>query len=398
MTFRRLLLIPAAVLTFATLTFAHGVRVFRLSSEPLIRIGLSTNSSAVTITTGDSSLVAQSPDEASKMLATTRVTVSARAYKPPEIEQYRIEFQNLPAQTDANELAKDVRESTGETAIVSLDPQSNTWKVWVGTVKATEDDANDLKQKLAEKGFEDAVLLTEKKAIVSADAVALSQQLKTQGSSEVRSLVKNTGSTNTTATGAVDPNLREVIVNTPVAATNFSSLKAVAFGSVNDRVNPVKLNGKSYRGKIEVFANSHGTLTVVNVVPLEDYLLGVVPAELGLPQLEAEKAQAVAARTYAVANIGAYGKQGFDMVPTVWSQVYKGVSIETAMGTRAVNETRGIVATYQGKPIMAYFTSTCGGRTEDGGNIFDKGAPYLKGVECSIEGHRQFDPFIVKTL
>ncbi|HEY2846365.1 MAG TPA: SPOR domain-containing protein, partial [Pyrinomonadaceae bacterium] len=188
MTLRYLLFTTAAILTFSTFTLADGVKVFRLSSEPLIRIGLSTNSSSVTITTGDSSLVAVSPDEPSKMLATTRVTVSARAYKPPEVDEYRIEFQNLPAQMDASELAKDVRESTGETAIVSLDPQSNTWKVWVGSVKATEDDANQLKQKLAEKGFEDAVTVTEKKTIVSADAVALSQQLKTQGPSEVRSL------------------------------------------------------------------------------------------------------------------------------------------------------------------------------------------------------------------
>jgi stage II sporulation protein D len=398
MTVRSLLFIPAALLTFSAFAFADGIKAFRLSSEPLIRIGLSTNSGSITITTGDSSLVAVSPDEPSKMLAATRVVVSARAYKPPEIEQYRIEFQNLPAQTDANELAKDVRESTGETAIVSLDPRSNTWRVWVGSVKPTEDDATILKQKLAEKGFEDAVTVTDKKTIITPDAAALSQQLKMQGSSEVRSLVKTTGSTNATTSGSVDPNLREVIVNTPTPTANFTSLKAVAFSSVNERSNPVRLNGKAYRGKIEVFVNSRGTLSVVNVVPLEDYLLGVVPAELGLPQLEAEKAQAVAARTYAIANIGTYGKQGFDMVPTIWSQVYNGVSIETAMGTRAVNETRGIVATYEGKPIMAYFTSTCGGRTEDGGNIFDKGAPYLKGVECSIEGHRQFDPFMVKTI
>ncbi len=116
-----------------------------------------------------------------------------------------------------------------------------------------------------------------------------------------------------------------------------------------------------------------------------------------MPALEAQKAQAVAARTYAIANIGGYGNQGFDMVPTVYSQVYKGVSIETKMGTQAVRETSGVVATYQGKPIVAYYTSTCGGRTEDGGNIFDKGEPYLQGVECSLEGRRHFEPFLVKT-
>jgi stage II sporulation protein D len=398
MNLRRLFFILSIAAIITPAAKADGYRHFRLSSEPLIRIGLSTNSSSITITTGDTSLVAISPDEPMRTMATTRVVVSARAYKPPEIENYRIEFQNLPAQTDAAELAKDIRDATGETAIVSLDPIANTWKVWVGSVKSDQDDADALKAKLAEKGFEDAVTVTEKKTVLSPDAVALSQQLKTQGSSEVRSLIKTTGSTNTTVTGSVDPNLREVIVNAAVAEGSFSSLKAVAFGSSNERANPVKLNGKAYRGKIEVFINAKGTLTVVNVVPLEDYLYGVVPAELGLPQLEAEKAQAVAARTYAVANIGGYGRQGFDMVPTIWSQVYKGVSIETQMGTRAVNETRGIVATYQGKPIMAYFTSTCGGRTEDGGNIFDKGEPYLKGVECSLEGHRHFDPFTIKTM
>lgn len=377
---------------------ANEPEYFYLAQEPLIRIGLSTNSGSVSITTDDSSLIAVSPDEPNKFLATTRVTVSARAYRPPEIENFRIEFQNLPSQIDANSLAKDIRDATGETALTSIDTATNTWKVWVGAVKETSVDADELKAKLAEKGFEDSVVVTEKKTVVSADAVALSQQLKTAGASDVRSLIKPTGSTATNVTGTVDANLREVIINGPVAAANYSSLKTVAFGSLNERSNPVRLNGKAYRGKIEVFVNSRGSLTVVNVVPLEDYLLGVVPSELGLPQLEAQKAQAVAARTYAVANIGGYGKQGFDMVPTVWSQVYKGVSIETKMSTQAVNSTRGIVATYNGKPINALYTSTCGGRTEDSENIFDKAEPYLRGVECSLEGHRQFEPFLIKTI
>ncbi len=386
-----------SVILISTTTYAADYEYFKLASEPLIRIGLATNAGSVTITTGDSSLVAVSPDEPSKLLAATRVTVSARAYRAPEIENYRIEFQNLPTQNDANDLAKDIRDAIGESAIVSLDSVSNTWKVWVGTVKATTEEADELKAKLAEKDFDDALTVIEKKTVVSEDAVALSQQLKTAGKSEVRSLIKTTGSTVTTVTGSVDPNLREVIVNGPSEPAKYSSLKSVAFGSVNERINPVRLNGKAYRGKIEVFVNARGSLTVVNVVPLEEYLLGVVPSELGLPQLEAQKAQAVAARTYAIANIGNYGRQGFDMVPTVWSQVYKGVSIETKMGTQAVQQTRGIVATYEGKPINAYYTSTCGGRTEDGGNIFDKGEPYLKGVECSLEGRRHFEPFLIKT-
>jgi|CXWL01.1.fsa_nt_gi stage II sporulation protein D len=394
----RLFVFIAVLSLLPTTTFAaEDHEYFRLAAEPLIRIGLATNAGSVTITTNDSSLIAVSPDEPSRLLATNRVSVSARAYRPPEIENYRIEFQNLPTQLDAAELAKDIRDATGESAIVSIDSATNTWKVWVGSVKATTEEADELKAKLAAKDFDDAVTVIEKKTVVSEDAIALSQQLKAAGRSEVRSLIKPTGSTATTVIGPVDPSLREVIVNGPSEPAKYSSLKSVAFGSVNERTNPVKLNGKAYRGKIEVFVNARGSLTVVNVVPLEEYLLGVVPAELGLPQLEAQKAQAVAARTYAIANIGNYGRQGFDMVPTVWSQVYKGVSIETKMGTQAVQQTHGIVATYHGKPINAYYTSTCGGRTEDGGNIFDQGEPYLKGVECSLEGRRHFEPFLIKT-
>ncbi|MEQ1643819.1 MAG: hypothetical protein ABL959_10275, partial [Pyrinomonadaceae bacterium] len=204
-------------------TYAADYEYFRLTSEPLIRIGLATNAGSVTITTGDSSLVAVSPDEPSRFLATTRVTVSARAYRPPEVENYRIEFQNIPTQNDANDLAKDIRDATGESAIVSLDSVSNTWKVWVGTVKATSEEADELKAKLAEKDFDDAVTVTEKKTVVSEDAVALSQQLKTAGKSEVRSLIKTTGSTAATVTGSVDPNLREVIVNGPSEPAKYSS-------------------------------------------------------------------------------------------------------------------------------------------------------------------------------
>ena len=392
----RLYFLVAVTLILSNSAAANEPSYFYLAQEPLIRIGLSTNSSSVSITTTDSTLIAASPDEANRLLATNRVTVSARAYRAPEVENYRIEFQNLPTQTEAAELAKDIREATGETAFASIDTASNTWKVWVGSIKETSFDADELKAKLAEKGFEDAVTITEKKTVVSPEAIALTQQLRTSGPSEVRSLTKKTASS-APIVGPIDSNLREVIVNGTSDISRYSSLRSVAFGSLNERANPVRLNGKAYRGKIEVFVNARGSLTVVNVVPLEEYLLGVVPAELGLPQMEAQRAQAVAARTYAVANIGGYGKQGFDMVPTVWSQVYKGVSIETKMGTQAVQSTRGIVATYNGKPIMAYYTSTCGGRTEDSENIFDHAEPYLRGVECSLEGRRHFEPFLVKT-
>src|SRR5260221_8812561 len=105
---RGILFILAIVFLSAFYISAKDPEYFYLAQEPLIRIGLSTNSGSLSITTDDSSLVAVSPDEPKKLLATTRVTVSARAYRPPEIENFRLEFQNLPSQIDANNLAKDI--------------------------------------------------------------------------------------------------------------------------------------------------------------------------------------------------------------------------------------------------------------------------------------------------
>lgn len=370
-----------------------------LPGEPLIRVGLMTNVASVTITTPDTQLVARSPDEPERFLATNRVTVSARAYRPDQVEQFIFEIQNIASSSEANEIAKDVREATGETAIASIDTATNTWRVWIGEPLDSKEEADAFKARLAENGFPDVAVRTERRTVVSPDAVALSQQVRTAGRSQVRSLIRPTGSSAPTTAGADDivPGLREVIVNGASTEAKYGSLKAVSFGSFDERANPVRLNGKAYRGKIEVFVNARGSLTVVNVVPLEEYLLGVVPSELSLPAIEAQKAQAVAARTYAVANINGFATQGFDVRPDVWSQVYKGVSIETAMGTRAVRETAGMIATHGGKPIMAYYTSTCGGRTENSENVFDHGEPYLRGVECSLEGRRHFEPFMLRT-
>jgi stage II sporulation protein D len=365
--------------------------------EPIIRIGLATNASSVSITTTDSSLVAFAPDEPQRILAAAKVNVSARVYRPPEFDVYHFEILNIATLQEADNLAKEVREATNEKTLVSLAAKTNTYRVRIGERRETIEEANEFNAALAEKGFP-AEIVTEKIVQPSGDAVALSNQLKTGGKSEVRSLIKPTVSSQPTAGAEINPNLREVIVNGASPTAKFSSLKPVSFGSVNERITPVRFNGKAYRGRIEVFVNSRGSLTVVNAVSLEDYLLGVVPNELSLPSLEAQKAQAVAARTYAVANVNQFGSQGFDLLPTVRSQVYEGYSSESKMGTQAVLETRGIFASYKGKPINAMYTSTCGGRTEHSENIFDFAEPYLRGVECSLEGDRHFVPFTVKTV
>jgi len=163
----------------------------------------------------------------------------------------------------------------------------------------------------------------------------------------------------------------------------------------------VVYGGKPYRGRIEVFANTRGTLTVVNVVGLEDYVRGVVANELspgGWPAIEALKAQAVAARTYAVSNAGRFRSQGFDLLPTTRSQVYGGRSTEHPLTDRAVAETRGLVATHAGRPINALYTSTCGGRTENAEDIFGgEPVPYLRARECAAGHAHPFEPHALRT-
>jgi len=144
----------------------------------------------------------------------------------------------------------------------------------------------------------------------------------------------------------------------------------------------VTVEGHPYRGHLEILARG-GVLVVVNVVGLEDYLLGVVPREMPstFPE-EALKAQAVAARTYALytKTAGTYAHRGYDLVPTTACQVYGGVEAERESTTKAVRDTAGEVITYQGRLIGAYFHSTSGGHTESVEFVWGFPSPYLKGV------------------
>jgi stage II sporulation protein D len=151
----------------------------------------------------------------------------------------------------------------------------------------------------------------------------------------------------------------------------------------------IRVDGKPYRGVVELRIDDYGRVRPINWVELELYLLGVVPAELGpevWPELEALKAQAVAARTYAWKNRGQFESDGFDLCATPRCQVYKGASAEHPLSDRAVAVTRRQILTWEGRPIDALYTATCGGHTEDGGAIFpEEQAPYLKGVPCRAE-------------
>jgi len=151
----------------------------------------------------------------------------------------------------------------------------------------------------------------------------------------------------------------------------------------------LRLEGKTYRGAIEFRIDPSGRIRAIDWVELESYLRAVVPSELGpevWPQLEALKAQAVAARTYALANALQFDEDGYDICATPRCQAYGGASAEHPLSDRAVASTRGETVTWQGRPINALYTATCGGHTEDAKEIFpEQAAPYLVGVPCRAE-------------
>lgn len=148
------------------------------------------------------------------------------------------------------------------------------------------------------------------------------------------------------------------------------------------------LGKRSYRGSLRLRRHD-GALAAVNELDLEDYLVGVVPGEIGRRldprMLEAVKAQAVVARTYAIRGIGQYGaSKPWDLRDDVRDQVYEGRGGEDPLCTRAVKETRGrVLLDRHGRPVDSYYHSTSGGSTADVAAVWPGKIvrPYLRGID-----------------
>lgn len=143
------------------------------------------------------------------------------------------------------------------------------------------------------------------------------------------------------------------------------------------------VKGNSYRGTIKLLPSAYSSgVTVVNAVPMEEYLLGVVPSEVSPSWHEdALKAQAVAARTYAMYHMGGFSKAGYDVTDDTRSQVYRGTAVESAATSNAIAETAGEILTSGGKPIDAVFHANGGGYTENSENVWGSQIQYLRGVK-----------------
>ena len=310
---------------------------------PVLRVGILTEAARVSIA-ADSGVVVWGLGPEGAVLG-RRDDVPRASFVPlssaTSARRFRVQVGSFAAETAAQAVADRVQELSGMAPSVTQGGDGQTYQVRAGEY-ASREQAREVAGQLARAGFTGAFVVEE-----AEPAGGLIRLLET------------------------GEGFRSVTI-LPVRPPESLSV-----------------DGRPYRGLIEVRADDAGTLTVVNVVNLEDYLRGVVPNELSpasFPQIEALKAQAIAARTYALRNRGQFQGRGYDICATAACQVYKGQSSEHPLSDRAVLETQGIAASYRGALINALYTSTCGGHTEDGNKVFEgELTPYLRGVACATE-------------
>jgi stage II sporulation protein D len=171
-----------------------------------------------------------------------------------------------------------------------------------------------------------------------------------------------------------------------------SDIKLAIRPGASNNPKVLSVNGKQYRGEIEIRRFSDSDMTVINVLNIEEYLYGVVPSEIeAYSPIEAIKAQAVAARTYTYMNMGKNKKWDFDLRNTVDDQVYSGYDIEKPTSNQAVDETKGKKVLYNGQLASVFYFSSSGGMTEDNVYVWGTPLPYLVSVPDPYEAGNSYN-------
>lgn len=371
-----------------------------------MRIGLTTNARSVQIASAGRLLNATTSSAPPVSLDVANVRIEPRRlpapFAPPiRNQESQIEVAGFATRRAAEQAATLIKSETGREPEIIQESATATWRVRAVAATPSRATVEELEARLEEKGLPAVVSVVSRPGnaqTTAARSSTPSPTASTPAGADAANPRVSSAATSRTSSG-VRLASRSSGVNLPTRSTVvyagnaqpplLQSSAPVVFAADDEQNAPLRFNDKTYRGRLEVFTNLRGTLTVVNVINLEDYIRGVVPNELssgGYAALEALKAQAIAARTYAVSNQGHFAAEGFDLLPTTRSQVYGGSSTEHPVATRAVDETRGIILTFNGEPINALYTSTCGGRTEHAEHIFGGAVvPYLRGRECGPE-------------
>jgi stage II sporulation protein D len=308
---------------------------------PVIRVGLESDQTSAAFPRTDAGYVLVAPDGP----WTTRRGFRLDAPSGRVESRFAIQVGAMTDVKSADALAARAGRESGLVTKLHFDTASTTYKVLVGSF-ASEDAARPSRESLVALGYPRDIFIVRRPSDAAFE---------------------------TKITLVDDEGDRHVF-------SAESLLVASADGA------PVTIGTKTYRGAARVIVNSRGGLNVVNELNLDDYVKGVVPNEMGpfvFDSLEALKAQAMAARTYAISRMGEYRAEGYDICATPSCQVYGGYTTEHPLSNRAVDETKLLVITWGGKPIDALYTSTCGGETSDVGVMFPgRSEPYLKRARC----------------
>ncbi len=313
----------------------------RTITEPKIRVGLVSDQAAVVFPrTADGYYLVT--DQGPSIL---KRGFTANAPLANAVVRYAVQVSAISDLTSARELVAKLRTETGMRVDSVFDPASGTYKILAGDFESS-DAATPARSQLTDRGYGKDMLVVRRPS--------------DQPFEKRIEIVDDEGDRHILA--------GDTLRIFPVTADTIT------------------LDKLPYRTSGRLFVNPRGLLNVINELNLEDYLFGVVPAEMGpsiYDEVEALKAQAVAARTYAVRNLGQFSAEGFDICPGPACQAYKGFSGEHELSTRAVRETAGLILTHQGRPIDSLYSATCGGETSDVGTMFPgRNEPYLKRARC----------------
>jgi stage II sporulation protein D len=322
---------------------------------PVIRIGLTTTASEIKISSPAGLYLAEKIPEVSRQLISGEIQVRVEREVEESAETFRVQVGAFSNPDSAEELRGRLAEEFAIPVVVRENLSNQTRQVRIGEFSAREKAQDFASGALVEAGYRNTFIVRETIAA---------------GGGQVKLALRGPGNTFRINQSG--------FVFYPVSAKDF-----------------LRLDGKPYRGAFDLLLNKDGKITVVNQLGMEEYLFGVVPAELSptqFPESAALEAQAVAARTYALKNMGKFGTHGFDLTADVRTQVYGGVASEQESANEAVRRTVGVAIYYKDKLIDAMYMSTCGGKTEDFANVFDS-APvaYLKSVYCTVESESESD-------
>ena len=337
-------------LPLAILLLGFAIATARAQAGPLpvtLRVGLATDLPTVSVPWSSQQLVAEASGGVVAKLSSMRIEPVVEILTPAV---FRLQVAALKDEGQAQGLAAQLRQSLQESADVIFDAGSDLYRVRIGSF-GTREEAERAQGQVAMQGLSQTWVVSEKGDLGRADLVV------TQGDQRFQ-----------------------------VTGRWLSLRNSVNGGGVSI------LEGR-FRGQILIYLNDRGLLNVINELPVEEYLRGVVPKEMGpvmYDRLEALKAQTVAARTYTLKNLGEFASEGYDICATPRCQVYGGMAVEHPLSDQAIAETAGEVMVFEGQLVEALYSSTCGGHTEDVQVIFPlKNQPYLKGVACLEAGMDQ---------